>query len=378
MKNDILDRIKQLQKEFADKLAELEKKALADDSTAFEVGKWYYGEADSCDLPYLLRYRGMNPEKRTTTGDYISINNDYSSWGSDNVGKPKNLLRPATPTEIQLALVAEATKRGFKEGASWKHWKAQITRKWKHGHFFYNYGCDHLEIDGFEIYKEGQWAEIIQEEKPVVEPEPGKWYHIKTNVLRCYIKVERVSNNDIFGYGLDVYTGHWCNPGTNFCRIGNLTDIKKANEKEVSAMFKNMAQQKGFTKGAKVKRSRDFLNSVGASNDAEQVFTIRLDDDYIYENNRDALLIAGRYIYHKGRWGGEIVATEPPIEIGGYPVIFGEGHGDETMIDGYVFTREFWLAAKKVASHSKAKIKIGCSHQFDLPLETIDKILEKL
>lgn len=70
----------------------------------------------------------------------------------------------------------------------------------------------------------------------------------------------------------------------------------------------------------------------------------------------------------------EIKAAEK-IEIGNYPVGFKNG---TTTISGYEFTKEFWEAALIVSKHQKAKIKIGCSHQFDLPTETIERILSKL
>ena len=70
----------------------------------------------------------------------------------------------------------------------------------------------------------------------------------------------------------------------------------------------------------------------------------------------------------------EIKAAEK-IEIGGYEVDLKNG---STRISGYEFTKEFWEAALIVSKHQKAKIKIGCSHQFDLPTETIERILSKL
>lgn len=47
-------------------------------------------------------------------------------------------------------------------------------------------------------------------------------------------------------------------------------------------------------------------------------------------------------------------------------------------IDGNVFTTEFWQAAKLISEHSKAKIMVGCSKQFDVSIDQINAILEKL
>lgn len=71
----------------------------------------------------------------------------------------------------------------------------------------------------------------------------------------------------------------------------------------------------------------------------------------------------------------QLVLAAEKIEIGNYPVEFKNG---STTISGYEFTKEFWEAALIVSKHQKAKIKIGCSHQFDLPTETIERILSKL
>jgi len=71
----------------------------------------------------------------------------------------------------------------------------------------------------------------------------------------------------------------------------------------------------------------------------------------------------------------QLVLAAEKIEIGGYSV---EIHNGSTRISGYEFTKEFWEAALIVSKHQKAKIKIGCSHQFDLPTETIERILSKL
>lgn len=70
----------------------------------------------------------------------------------------------------------------------------------------------------------------------------------------------------------------------------------------------------------------------------------------------------------------EIKAAEK-IEIGGHPVEFRNG---ATEIDGFEFSKADWEAALRVSLNPKAKIKVGCSHQFDLPTETIERILSKL
>ena len=71
----------------------------------------------------------------------------------------------------------------------------------------------------------------------------------------------------------------------------------------------------------------------------------------------------------------EPVYEEDKIMISNYEVLFFKAH---TTIDGYMFTQQFWEAAKVISINSKAKIMIGCSKQFDVSLDTINKILNKL
>jgi hypothetical protein len=74
------------------------------------------------------------------------------------------------------------------------------------------------------------------------------------------------------------------------------------------------------------------------------------------------------------------ILKDDVIKIGGYDV---EIHNDNktngyTLIDGHQFTYEFWLSARFISEHSKAKIMVGCSKQFDVSLEVINAILSKL
>src|SRR3990167_5919954 len=74
----------------------------------------------------------------------------------------------------------------------------------------------------------------------------------------------------------------------------------------------------------------------------------------------------------------EPVYEEDKIEIGGYEVCFIGTNNKYTIITTEVFLKSFWEAAKTISEHSKAKIMIGCNKQFNVSLETIEKILKKL
>ena len=71
-----------------------------------------------------------------------------------------------------------------------------------------------------------------------------------------------------------------------------------------------------------------------------------------------------------------LAPDEPVLEVGGYEIKI-EGK-NVTTIAGFTFDREFWLAANTLSQHVKAKVKVGCSHQFDLDRDIIWKVIESM
>lgn len=49
-----------------------------------------------------------------------------------------------------------------------------------------------------------------------------------------------------------------------------------------------------------------------------------------------------------------------------------------TTIDGYDFPRSFWAAAHEVSKHSKAQVRIVCSHQFTIDQKWIESVLDAM
>lgn len=89
------------------------------------------------------------------------------------------------------------------------------------------------------------------------------------------------------------------------------------------------------------------------------------------------------FMYADGIWADIIKGGK--IEIGGYEVKFcgdvlpkGKSEGSYTTIDGHTFPKSFWTAAKVVSEHSKAKVAVGCSKQFDVSIDVINQILNNL
>ncbi len=89
-----------------------------------------------------------------------------------------------------------------------------------------------------------------------------------------------------------------------------------------------------------------------------------------------------------GRWlKKESFRPATPQEIKSLKIIIPDsnfevkiGVNKVTQIEGYDFTKAHWEAAKLLLSHTSGKIgiKFGCSKQFNLDLETVNKVLAKI
>lgn len=132
-----------------------------------KVGQWYkyLGEdASDGDLAY---YRKKHNNYGFKDGEWTE------SWYMDNSDE----WIEASDKEVEAMLIKEAKKKGFKEGVRIRGFRfpeqISVIRKMKGGESSalyptYDSGSDILNIDsgGYEIiYKQGQWAEIIEDDK---------------------------------------------------------------------------------------------------------------------------------------------------------------------------------------------------------------------
>lgn len=132
----------------------------------FEVGKWYKNK--SKEYNFLFCYQGNQS---------YGWGNNYN-WHNDLVTNKESLhlYRPATESEVFEALKKEAIKRGFKEGVTidvfYGHYeKCKLSHRLNN---FSDWGYDKSNnllgiigghSEGFHviIFKDGKWAEIIDE-----------------------------------------------------------------------------------------------------------------------------------------------------------------------------------------------------------------------
>ena len=134
--------------------------------TELEIGKWYKGSAD---IEFLVYYQSNRFDNYGFWEDqpYRDNLSFGDCWG--------NMLRLATDEEVSAALINEAKKRGFKQGVTilrgdWYSGSSapKVTiEKEQHtsGFEFHN---NNLFLNGYILFKKGNWAEILPQEKTVV------------------------------------------------------------------------------------------------------------------------------------------------------------------------------------------------------------------
>jgi hypothetical protein len=107
---------------------------------------------------------------------------------------------PATDKEVSEALIAEAKRRGYKNG----NYECMAVRNtlFVKDNFFFESSTGQLwmGIDGYanQVFANGVWAEIIEEEKPVYEWQyvyNSTWYRNKTTLCHYTSKKEFILTN---------------------------------------------------------------------------------------------------------------------------------------------------------------------------------------
>ena len=128
-----------------------------------EVGKWY--RLRNKAFNWLMCYTenrygcyGFNSEN-LYSNEYVMY--DYNDW------------KLATEEEVREAIINEAIKRGFKNigDLKIKNTYGDIRNGYRtiNNDFYYDYISNTLNLDGVIIFKDGIWAEIIEQSEPTQE-----------------------------------------------------------------------------------------------------------------------------------------------------------------------------------------------------------------
>jgi len=138
-------------------------------NTELEAGKWHYGYSSTNEMSFLILVKEIEGYNAQHNG-FIWSDGEYSNDGYITVNDIKRL---ATDKEVETALISEAKKRGFKEGVKFIHniyshplLKNEKPNKITSNQF--NYDRNNLGLDGWEIFKDGKWAETIEDTKPKI------------------------------------------------------------------------------------------------------------------------------------------------------------------------------------------------------------------
>ena len=137
----------------------------------FEVGKWYKKSDD-----WLICITDLSPNKSgcSAYGFYENDWNGSKNWEKSNA-LCLNGFKPATDKEVEEALIAHAKKLGFKEGVKFKNIEVGCIQTFEKDLYSsdgdVNVTSPESEWSAFGghsnpyIFKDGKWAEIVEEEK---------------------------------------------------------------------------------------------------------------------------------------------------------------------------------------------------------------------
>lgn len=153
--------------------------------TKLEVGKWYVLKTYLSD--WLMNYQG--------NGSVSYGFNTTKDWGNNYIMQECDDWKEATHEEVESALIAEAKKRGYKKGVRIKGLDNGEICTLPNGGFEYMenenvlwFGNPYDDYDGFEIFNDGKWAQILPEEKTIIT---------KGKALRIIAKKLKVSPESI-------------------------------------------------------------------------------------------------------------------------------------------------------------------------------------
>ena len=140
--------------------------------TELEVGRWYKEN----DYPmHIFFITAIKDNRYYYYGFRVDGKYEIDEWYSfDDIGS-QNGFELATKEEVSEALIAEAKKRGYKGGIKLSplEYCSNAIETEKEDVYSYipkvsHYVGNRLQLNGTGIYQDGNWAEIIPQEKTVV------------------------------------------------------------------------------------------------------------------------------------------------------------------------------------------------------------------
>lgn len=164
-----------------------------------EVGKWYTYKEGSFD--WLMNYQGE--------GDVCYGFNTYGLWDDNFVMDSRLNWTTVTHEEIQTAFVKEVRKRGYTENnfkslmEDTSGFDADFNFTYRDDVLF----CKPAGRGGKVAYRNGVWAEVIEEQSAPDKLIPNRWYTLKENAdsILIFVKDSKDASNN-FGF---LRNGSW-------------------------------------------------------------------------------------------------------------------------------------------------------------------------
>lgn len=142
----------------------------------FEKGKWYVAGLGDEKEYYLMKATGTFTNYNAGYTEFYTINgSEFYNNKCDKEG-----FKPATKEQIQKILIEVAKKKGFKNGVKINQVGTDKGRytvtNFDRLYYYEDYGYgDGLSCScGFSIYRNGEWAEIIKNDLPILNNKEGK------------------------------------------------------------------------------------------------------------------------------------------------------------------------------------------------------------
>lgn len=246
------------------------------DKKELEVGKWY---KDSTKTQFVFRQNDHNNSGVIDSEwkDELFSCSNRSEWSL------------ATEQEISTLLIAEAKKRGYE------------NMELESNEYRFNAQENTLDIAGVEIFNNGKWAELLEEEpkeqeqsdmektiKALSEPNPdepnkdvelGKWYVAPFGKMLIF---KANKGKDLNNYGLsDIY---WRED--MFCYDNEF--YKPATKEHIEYLLSEEAERRGFREGARIVGNCGMFKAVNGY--------------FKFDMEENTLSFAGAIIFNKGKW----------------------------------------------------------------------------
>jgi len=141
-------------------------------------------------------------------------------------------------------------------------------------------------------------------EKP--ELEVGRWYNIYCDDFKYLFFVEKIENQDVFGYGFDE-ENYYYGKGCKLFILGEINKSELATPTEVIERLKAEAVKRGFVEGVKFDNS-NLPNDGGLGNILKSFLEVREDVIWIWSTEHTA---NRRRIYNNGIWATIINEPKP-------------------------------------------------------------------